>query len=232
MFLLFTGLDKLWLFFNTRFSTSKMIGDFNFIVFKKSLIIKFTAIFRFYSKIRSHSNERWHWILLIWINNRWFIKWQNITRPLPKRMHRLNRSISYKISLPSSFLRLLHLPCMVMLIVCFYVLIHENVVTTVYLYFEFATLVILNLFVYLGVCFIFIILWINQLLLTSSLLWLSLLTFQYLFLCFRNQIFLNFNCFVYLFLLILMSTLSWFGLRLTISKNLVFASFDRHRQDF
>jgi len=73
------------------------------------------------------------------------------------------------------------------------------------------------------------------LLLACSLLRLCLLTFQYFLLCFWNQVFLDFNGFVHLLLLLLhallaIHTLCWFGLR--VSENLVFASFDSHCQDF
>ena len=224
-----SGLNELWLFFNTWFSASKMIGDFNFIVFQKSLIIKFTAVFRFYPKIRCHSNKSWHWILRVRIRRRRLIKAQYITRSLPTKWNHCHITTD-KIRLSCSFLCLLHLPCVMMLIICFYVLIHENVIATVDFNLEFGLLVILDLFINLGVCLIFIILWINQLLLACSLLGLCLLTFQYLFLCFWDQIFLDFNCFVNLFLLLLHVSLGRFGLR--VSKNLVFASFNSHRQDF
>ena len=63
-----------------------------------------------------------------------------------------------------------------------------------------------------------------------------MLTFQYFLLCFRNQIFLDFNRLVDLLLLLLHillgidPNLRWFGL--CVAQNLVFASFDSHRQDF
>ena len=137
-----------------------------------------------------------------------------------------------------SLLSLLHLPCVMMLVVCFNVLIHENIVTTVNLDWKFTTvlqlLVVLNLFGDLGVCFVFIVLRIYQLLLTRSLLWLILLTFQYFVLCFGNQIFLNFYSFVNLFLLYLRhhAVIVNHDVILRISKNLILASFDCHSEDF
>jgi hypothetical protein len=95
-------------------------------------------------------------------------------------------------------------------------------------------LVILYLFGNLGVCFVFIVLRIYKLLLTRSLLWLILLTFQYFVLSFRYQIFLNFYRFVNLFLLYLrhFAIIVNQDVILSISKNLILASFDCHGKDF
>tara|TARA_B110000285_G_C15136509_1_gene627313 strand:+ start:2823 stop:3203 length:381 start_codon:yes stop_codon:yes gene_type:complete len=124
------------------------------------------------------------------------------------------------------------------LVICFDVLINENIIATVNLDRKFTAmlqlLVILNLFGDLGVCFVFIVLRIYQLLLTRSLLWLILLTFQYFVLSFRNQIFLNFNRFVNLFLLYLrnFAIIVNHDVILCISENLILASFYCHGQDF
>jgi len=77
-------------------------------------------------------------------------------------MYSLSRSNipTYKTNLPT-FLRLLHLPCIMMLVVHFS-LILENIVATIDLHLEFTSymqlLIILNLFGYLRISFVFVIL--------------------------------------------------------------------------
>ena len=141
-----SSLNEMRLFFNTWFPTSKMISDFYFIVFQKSLIIKFTAVFRFYSKIRCHSNKCWHWILLVWIRRCRFIKAQYITRSLATKWNHCHITTMGKIRRSCSLLCLLHLPRVMMLIICFYVLVHENVIATVDFNLEFGLLIVLDLF--------------------------------------------------------------------------------------